>query len=236
MSCLSPLHQRLSSFALGELDRERALELVAHVEICATCGRDLDLFADLVTVGAGTIAVRKSKFDAWRARMPRAVFAVVVGFVLLGVFDQILGPSRRPVYGEFADRSIPTLAADDADDPVAEEFAAALDGWGRGEFGGVAARLDPFLDVHPDHARARFQRAIARRELGQLEGARSDLRLLVDNAQGPVHDEALWVLANLELQADDPTAALSALARLEEAGGEAGQRAEALAARVRDAH
>ncbi|MCC6409982.1 MAG: hypothetical protein IT453_22700 [Planctomycetes bacterium] len=234
MSCLNPLHQRLSGLALGELDRERALELVAHVEVCANCSHDLDLYADLVTIGAGPLQRPLGRLARWRARAPRMLFVVVAGFALLGVLDQLLGPSRKTSYAELADRSVPAAAPHDDAAPFADEFAAALEGWGTASFAELEPRLDRFLDLHPDHARARLHRAIARRELGKLDGARADLRTLIDGTQGELRGEAQWTLANLELLADDPTAALAALRSLEGVEGDLAARAADLAQRVRE--
>ncbi|MBI5433095.1 MAG: hypothetical protein HZA52_09725 [Planctomycetes bacterium] len=233
MSCLNPLHQRLSGLALGELERERALELVAHVEACPNCAHDLDLYADLVTIGASPLQRPLGRLARWRARAPRMLFVVVAGFALLGVLDQLLGPSRKTSYAELADRSVPAATPHDDTAPFADEFAAALEGWGSANFEELELRLDRFLDLHPDHAEARLHRAIARRELGKLVGARADLRTLIDGTQGKLRDDAQWTLANLELLADDPAAALAVLSNFEGVEGDAAARAADLAERVR---
>lgn len=233
MSCLNPLHQRLSGFAHGELPREQALEVLAHAEICPSCSRDLDLYADLITVSSAALVRPQGALARWRARLPRVVFAVVVGFALLGVMDQVLGPSSRPSHAALAERVLPLTPEVREDEPFADELSAALAGWVSGDFAAIEPRLDQFLDLHPDHASARLYRAFTRREVGKLDGARADLRLLVEGTQGPLHDEAAWALANLELAAGDASAALAALALLERSQGELATRAAELAERVR---
>jgi hypothetical protein len=233
VSCLNPLHQRLSALALGELDREASLAVLAHAEVCPACSRELDVYADLVTVGTGVIVRTQGRLERWRSRAPKIVFVAAIGFVLLGVLDQLFGPSKKPTYAELADRSLPTTFEVDDDDPYESELAQAVASFGAGDLAATVDELDRFLDLHPDHAVARFHRALASRELGRVENARADLKTLVANTQGTLRDDATWALANLELTQEDPTAALAALGALESSGGEAAERASELATRVR---
>lgn len=233
MSCLNPLHQRLSPLAHGELGREPALELLAHVEVCPNCARDLDLYADLVTVAASPLARPVERLERWRSRAPKFLFVIVVGFALLGVIDQVLGPTKKPDYAALAERTELPALDPNVVDPYASELAAALVDVAREDWASVVTKLDAFLDLHPDHAVARFQRAVAQRTLGRFDAARTDLRLLREATQGPLRDDAEWALVHLELAADDPRAALALLDEIERRNGAYAGRAIELAERVR---
>ncbi len=236
MSCLNPLHQKIVPLALGELDPAEWQPLAEHLERCSSCSKELDLLADLVAIAAHPLPTPPPRIrSSTRHWVPRVAGVLIAVFVVLGLFDQYNDAKHGATLAPFADTSVPPFLitdVDGGDTPWGDEFESAMQSWDRGDFGDVEKSLGKFLDLHPDHAPARLYHGIAERKLGKLDAARADLRLVSTASQGPLREQALWNLANLELESNSPSDARKALDELVQLNGEYGERAKELEERL----
>jgi tetratricopeptide (TPR) repeat protein len=228
------LSERVTALVLGELGADESARVLEHVETCAECSRQLDFLAEVTTVAARAVpSVRARRASlGWRRWIAAAAAVLLVAFIAWRAFD------RADDWRELADRSVPVFVAAQLRAPppsLATELEEAMHGWEQRDFTRVDAALTRFVAAHAEHAPAYFWRGVARRELGRLDEAESDLRTAAAKSQGYLREHSLWVVANLRLARGELDGTRAALRELEQLEGEFAAKAFELDERLRSA-
>lgn len=224
MTSAHAIREQLVGFALGELDATESGAVLAHVETCAECSRELDFLADTLVAAEKRAAtssapIQFSRSKSWRKRV--APLAIAAGFIaalamLAGaVFFHWFGTD----YARLADRSVPRWMSAETrgpDEALARELETAMKPYSEGNFAAAIDALTRFLDAHPGHGPALFYRGIAHIEARDHGAALRDLEEVAQNAKGFLREHARWRIANLLLADGDVAGARARLREMVE--------------------
>ncbi len=238
------------SLLAGELDEADVEALLAETERASEASDELDLVCDLVAalerepeLLSATTPLRSElvELDADSTHIelatprPRplplvAALALAAASVLaLWLLD------REPAWP--ASLAPPPWLATELRGPdtdpagaLARDFAAAMAPYRTRAWSAAGAALDTFLDDHPEHAPARFYRAVCFEHEAEFDRASRAYRRVADDDSDLLGDHALWRLAHLRLAERDAEAARALLNELVARDGPFAPNAEALLA------
>jgi len=215
---------------------ERGFErLLERAERDPAASQELDLLADLVAAA-----------ELERARLSRApepvsalpglfarpwVFAAAASLLFLFALGLwfVRGGAVRP--SALAVLTPPAFVAGTLRDPEAAKDAAflgAMEPYGAGDWPAAVAALDALLAARPQHGPARFYRAAAREQLGELARAAEDYALAAQAPDALLAEHARFRLANLWLRGGELERARALLGELRDGGGELARNAAEL--------
>jgi hypothetical protein len=214
---------------------ERLLELVdgrgeaaseaeaAHLASCEACGREREWLRSLPPSSQA-----EAELAAWarpRARvLPlqlsglalAAAAALVVIFLLprdRGTLPDPTSLARFDPLPVHLDRSASPMSA------FEESRLVGLERYVEADWEGARAAMRRALDERPESDEVRLYLGSAEVLAGNHEGAAALLRPVADGLEPAFRDEALWILANLDLAAGDTASAERRLQALVEAAG-----------------
>jgi len=227
MACTRDRAAQIDDMAGGRLEPDPALELLDHLAGCPACSERLDLVADLVRVaeaGGEAFASAPASSGSSRPRL-RLVVGVVATLAAAAVLLLLVVPrpsttERMQALAQLAPPAVAgtTLRGEAAAEEAA--FAAALERYEAGDFGGAVERLTEVVAAAPDDPLAYFYLGVARLQLGADEAAITTLAKATNLAEGLLQERALWFLANAHLARGEGPEARTAFERLVAAQGD----------------